>query len=86
MCRTCDIVAGMSKMIQIRNVPDDLHGELKARAAVAGVSLSDFLLAEVRRLSERPTRQELLARIAALPPVKLRSDVTRMLREDRERR
>ena len=45
----------MSKMIQIRNVPDALHRRLKARAAEAGMSLSDYLLAELRRSAERPT-------------------------------
>ncbi len=46
----CAHVISMSKMIQIRNVPDELHGELKARAARAGQTLSDFLLAELRHL------------------------------------
>ena len=41
----------MSVMIQIRNVPDDLHRTLKARAAKAGMSLSDYLLDEVRRVA-----------------------------------
>jgi plasmid stability protein len=45
----------MPKMVQIRHVPDDVHRRLKARAAVAGMSLSDYLLAEVRRALERPT-------------------------------
>ena len=49
----------MSKMIQIRNVPDPLHKKLKARAAMAGMSLSDYLMAEIRRLTERPSLQEL---------------------------
>ena len=51
-------------MIQIRNVPEDVHRQLKARAALAGMSVSEFLLAEARRSLERPTRGELLARIA----------------------
>jgi antitoxin FitA len=53
----------MSKMIQIRNVPDALHHKLKVRAAVEGMSLSDYLLSELRKLGERPSRQELLARL-----------------------
>ena len=44
----------MSKMIQLRNVPDSLHRTLKARAAMAGMSLSDYLLAEIREVAERP--------------------------------
>lgn len=50
-------------MIQVRNVPDGLHRTLKAQAALAGMSLSDFLLAEIRRLAERPTMAELRERL-----------------------
>ncbi len=42
-------------MIQIRNVPDALHRRLKSRAALAGMSLSDYLLGEIRSVAERPT-------------------------------
>lgn len=56
------------KVLQVRNVPDHVHRTLKARAAMAGTSLSELALAELRRAAERPTRQELLARIAARPP------------------
>ena len=59
-------------MIQIRNVPDDLHGRLKARAAIEGISLSDLLLAEARRLAERPTREEMRRRLAAREPARRR--------------
>jgi plasmid stability protein len=51
-------------MIQIRSVPDQLHRKLKARAALAGMSLSDYLREEVRVLAERPTVAELLERLA----------------------
>jgi plasmid stability protein len=53
----------MSTMIQIRNVPDALHRRLKSRAALAGMSLSDYLLTEIRDLAERPTIEELRARL-----------------------
>jgi plasmid stability protein len=53
----------MSKMIQVRNVPDGVHRTLKAQAALAGLSLSDFLLAEIRQLAERPTVSELRERV-----------------------
>jgi antitoxin FitA len=53
----------MSKMIQVRNVPDSLHRTLKSQAALVGMSLSDFLLAEIRRLAERPTIAELRERL-----------------------
>jgi plasmid stability protein len=54
----------MSVMIQIRNVPDEVHRQLKARAALAGRSLSDYLLDEIRRSAEAPTINELRARLA----------------------
>jgi len=53
----------MSVMVQIRNVPDALHRRLKARAALAGMSLSDYLLGELRQVAERPTLEELRARL-----------------------
>lgn len=57
-------------MIQIRNVPEDLHRRLKARAALEGVSLSDLAMAELRRSLDRPTRQELLDLVASREPVR----------------
>lgn len=53
----------MTVMIQIRNVPDALHRRLKSRAALAGMSLSDYLLSEIRQVAERPTMDELRARL-----------------------
>jgi plasmid stability protein len=50
-------------MIQIRNVPDLLHRRLKSRAALAGMSLSDYLLKEIREAAERPTIEDLRARL-----------------------
>jgi plasmid stability protein len=55
----------MSKMIQLRNVPDALHRTLKARAALAGMSLSGYLLAEIREIAERPTLAEFRERFAS---------------------
>jgi plasmid stability protein len=73
-------------MIQIRNVPESLHRKLKARAALSGRSLSDYLLNEIRRVAETPTLDELLARIARrsrvvsdVPP----ADVIRAERDSR---
>ena len=59
-------------MIQIRNVPDDLHRTLKARAATEGMSLSDYLLRELRQLTAQPTPAEFLERLRQREPVKLR--------------
>lgn len=53
----------MSKMIQLRNVPDHLHRKLKARAAMEGRSLSDYLLEEIRRAADRPTLAEMAERL-----------------------
>ena len=60
----------MSTMIQIRNVPDDLHRKLKSRAALAGMSLSDYLLGEARRAADRPTPDEIRKRLERLSSVK----------------
>ncbi|MEQ8349256.1 MAG: hypothetical protein RIB84_22710 [Sneathiellaceae bacterium] len=56
-------------MIQIRNVPDALHRQLKSRAALAGMSLSDYLLGELREVAERPTLEQLRARLRERPAV-----------------
>ena len=53
----------MPTMIQIRNVPSGLHRQLKSRAALAGMSLSDYLLSEIRHLAERPTIEKLRERL-----------------------
>jgi antitoxin FitA len=55
-------VLHMSKMIQIRNVPDDLHRELKMRAAAAGMSMSDYIKRELDRRSRKSTIREIAAR------------------------
>lgn len=55
-------VQNMSKMIQIRNVPDDLHRELKMRAAAAGMSMSDYIKRELSRKSRKSTIKEIGAR------------------------
>jgi plasmid stability protein len=76
----------MSKMIQLRNVPDALHRSLKARAAMAGQSLSDYLLAEIKEISERPTLAELRERVHRRKPIAVEIDSARMVREEREAR
>lgn len=57
----------MPKMIQLRHVPDALHRRLKARAALEGMALSDYLIREVRKVADRPTPEEIRARLAARP-------------------
>jgi len=76
----------MSKMIQLRNVPDALHRTLKARAAMAGMSLSDYLLTEIKEIAERPTLAELRERLRTRTAVTLSLDTARLVREEREAR
>ncbi len=76
----------MSKMIQLRNVPDALHRTLKTRAALAGMSLSDYLLAKIREIVERPTLMEFRERLHHRKPVAAKIDTARLVREERESR
>ncbi len=74
----------MPKMIQLRNVPDALHRSLKARAAMAGMSLSDYLLAEIKEIAERPTLAEFRGRLHQRKPVAIELDTARLVQEERE--
>ena len=76
----------MAIMVQIRNMPDDMHRILKSRAVLAGMSLSDYLLAELRRSAEAPTLAEMRARLAADGPTELDLSVADLVREERDRR
>ena len=76
----------MSKMIQLRNVPDALHRTLKARAAMAGMSLSDYLLGEIREVAERPTLEEFCDRLRHREPVTAPLDAAQAVREERDAR
>jgi plasmid stability protein len=73
-------------MIQIRNVSDELHRRLKSRAALAGMSLSDYLLNEIRDLAERPTLEELRARLEQRSPVHPSVAPAEAVRAERDRR
>lgn len=76
----------MSKMIQLRHVPDALHRRLKALAAQERMSLSDFLIGVARAVAERPTAAEFKARLAlrsAVEPGTAATDVIRMERDAR---
>ncbi|MEI9885178.1 MAG: hypothetical protein WDN08_01555 [Rhizomicrobium sp.] len=76
----------MSKMIQLRNVPDAVHRRLKACAASEGMSLSDFLTREVRKVAERLTMEEMRHRWANQPVQHLKVSPTEILREERDSR
>ncbi len=76
----------MSRMIQLRNVPEGLHRTLKARAALAGMSLSDYLVTEIRRVAERPTIAELRERLERRTRVNSRVSAADAVREERDAR
>jgi plasmid stability protein len=76
----------MTAMIQIRNVPDTLHRQLKSRAALAGMSLSDYLLGEIRQVAERPTLDELRARLERRPAIIPSVAPADAVRAERDRR
>lgn len=76
----------MSKVIQLGNVPDDLHRDLKSRAALAGKSLSDYLIMEIQRHIEYPTLEELRQRLEARTPVRPKVSPAQMIREERDGR
>jgi antitoxin FitA len=76
----------MSKMIQIRDVPDQLHGTLKARAARQGMSLSDFIKKELERTAERPTMREWLEMTRRTRPIPAKRSAAQIIRELRDAR
>lgn len=70
-------------MVQIRNVPREVHRRLKARAAIEGLTMSDFVLREVRKALERTTREEMLERLTAQPIRRLRKPPAAVIRAGR---
>ena len=76
----------MQRMIQVRNVPEVLHRRLKARAANAGMSLSDYLLVELREIADRPTLAEFRDRLHTRKPVTGEINAAELLREERAAR
>ena len=73
-------------MIQVRDVPEDVHGTLKSRAAREGMSLSDYIKRELERVAERPTMQEWLERTRNAKPIPTRTSAARVIRELRDER
>jgi len=74
----------MPKTVQIRHIPDSLHRKLKVRAAMRGLSLSDFLLRELDRIAECPTAGEMMERLARLSPIEPDVPPSQAVRELRE--
>jgi plasmid stability protein len=73
-------------MLQVRSIPPDLHRRLKARAALEGLTMSDFVLREIRKALERPMREEVLARLRAQPVRRLRKSAADIIRSERDSR
>ncbi len=76
----------MSKMIQLRNVPDTLHRQLKARAALAGLPLSDYLIREARKVAEYPTPEEMRERLKGRTAYRGKFAASDLVREERDGR
>jgi plasmid stability protein len=75
-----------STMVQIRNVPAEFHRRLKARAAMEGMSMSDYILREIGKSLERPTRQEVLERLRTRPVRRLTRRPADVVRAERDAR
>lgn len=80
MLSACEHALSMSKMIQIRNVPDEVHKKLKMRALEEGLTLSDLLVREARQLAERPTLVQMRARLQRRERVSLPESAADMVR------
>ena len=77
----------MSKtMVQIRNVPSEFHRRLKIRAATEGMSMSDYVLREVGKALDHPTRQEVLERLAGRPRPRPKRTAAEVIRAERDGR
>ena len=73
-------------MVQIRNVPSEFHRRLKARAAIEGMSMSDYILRELGKALDRPTRQEVLDRLRERPDRRLKRPAAVVIRSERDAR
>jgi plasmid stability protein len=69
----------------LRNVTETLHRQLKSRAALAGMSLPDYLLSEIRQLAERPTIDELRARLRSRAKTAPSTPPAEAVRAERDR-
>ena len=75
-----------STMVQIRKVPLEFHRRLKARAAMEGMSMSSYILREMGKALERPTRAEVLERLRSRPFRRLKRNAADVIREERDAR
>jgi plasmid stability protein len=74
----------MPVMVQIRNLPEEIHRKLKSRATRARMSLSEYLLSELERSLERPTREEFLLRLRGRDRVELGESAAIAVATERE--
>jgi antitoxin FitA len=86
MRRTCLYALSMSKMMQVRDVPDKIHNVLKARAAREGMSLSDFIKRELERIATRPSMREWLEGTQQTKPISTKISPVQAIRELRDSR
>jgi len=76
----------MSRMLQVRNLPDQIHRTLKSRAAREGMTLSDFVKRELQNSASLPTQQEWLDRVARAKPVRSDRTAAQIIRALRDSR
>jgi plasmid stability protein len=74
----------MTRTVQIRGVPDDVHRELRVRAAAAGMSLSEYLLREIERVAAYPPIADVLARASTRAGGASKEAIVRAVRSGRE--
>lgn len=83
MHRACNYLDCMQRTLQVRNVPEAVHRTLKARATLAGLSLSEYVLQELERLATRPSRAELITRLRRRAPVESEPSVAEIIAAER---
>ena len=86
MCSACIHIYHMGRMVQIRNMPEAMHRKLKVRAAEAGLSLSEYLLRELKKAAEQPTVPEMLERLRLREPFEPKTAAATVLRQERSRK
>lgn len=84
MCETFLAEQAVSHMIQIRNVPTELHRALKARAAMEGTSMSELLLDLMQGWLELPSELELRERLRDAEPFDMTESSAELIRKERD--
>jgi plasmid stability protein len=76
----------MTKMLQVRNVPDEVHARLKERAKAAGMTMSEYVLRELKELADKPSLDEIWRRAEARDSSVSLADAARLIRDERDAR